>query len=738
MLRLPRFAPFLISLAFAPWAHGEDAPFPLKIDRTFNRLPASEEQASAFFIADQIDSKHGEKLVARGNAELRQNGQVVSSDILTYDEVSKDVVAEGSVRIEQGDTTVVGPKLQMNMDTNTGDMQHPRFTFAETGGRGSAEVAHIASRKEYEFSGATYTTCPAENDDWLLKMSRLDIDRTSQVGTAYNARVLFMGLPILYTPWLNFPLNDKRRTGLLGPTFGSTTTGGREITIPLYVNVADNFDATFSPRYMNKRGTQFNNEFRYLQPSAVGEVHADVLQSDMISQTDRTRFSLKHAQQLGGGFSGYLNLNRVSDNNYYRDLADNLNATSQTNLLQEGVLNYSGGWWNAVARVQHYQTLQDPLSPVVEPYWRQPQVGINAQRAVFGSTVSVSSEYVEFRHPTLVNGQRMMIYPSISYPLLNAPGYFLTPKVGIHNTRYLLDVNSSGYETTSSRTIPIMSLDGGLIFERSDSFFGNGYMQTLEPRAYYVHIPYKNQNNLPNFDTAQAPFSFGQMFTENRFLGNDRVGDADMLTLALTSRAIADDDGTERIRVAVAERFSFTAPQVNLSTPSDSNSRSDILTTVGGKLTRSWYLDSLFQYNPNLGHVESYNAAARYNPEAGKLLNLGYRYTRDVLRQMDVSTQWPISGRWHAVGRLNYSLQDDRIVEALGGLEYNQDCWALRLIAQSFATATKDSTTGIFIQLELDDFVRIGSDPLTALRTSVMGYTKLNDLPTATPQKGLQ
>jgi len=738
MLGLPRFALPLILILTPAWAHGEDAPIPLKIDRTFNRLLATEEPKTAFFTADQIDSQHGGELIARGNAELRQDGQIVTSDILTYDQTSKDLIAEGNVKIEQNDTTVVGPKLQMNMDTNMGDMQQPRFIFTETGARGAAEFVHIASRKEYELEGATYTTCPIDNDDWLLKMSRLDIDRTSQIGTAYNARVMFLGLPILYTPWMNFPLTDKRRTGLLGPTFGSTTTGGSEMTIPLYLNVADNFDATISPRYMKKRGTQLNNEFRYLQPNAVGEIHADVLQSDMISQTDRTRFSLKHAQHLGGGFSGYLNLNRVSDNNYYRDLADNLNATSQTNLLQEGVLNYSGGWWNAVARVQHYQTLQDPITPIVEPYWRQPQIGVNAQRKVFGGTVSVSSEYVDFRHPMLVNGQRMMIYPSISYPVLNAPGYFLTPKVGIHNTRYLLDANSSGYEPTNSRAIPIMSIDGGLIFERSDSFFGNGYMQTLEPRAYYVHIPYKNQDNLPNFDTAQAPFSFGQMFTENRFLGNDRVGDADMLTLALTSRAIDDDDGTERIRVAVAERFSFTTPQVNLSTPSDSNSRSDILTTVGGKLTRHWYLDSLFQYNPNFGHVESYNAAARYNPEAGKLLNLGYRYTRDVLRQMDVSTQWPITGRWHAVGRLNYSLQDDRIVEALGGLEYNRDCWTLRLVGQRFATATNETNTGVFIQLELNDFVRIGSDPLAALRTSVMGYTKLNDLPVATPVKGLQ
>lgn len=738
MLRLLRFALPSILILTPAWAHGEDAPVPLKIDRTFNKLPPTDEETTLFFSADQIESGQRENVSARGDAELRQGGRVVASDVLSYDGNSRELVAQGNVRIEQNSTTVEGPRLQLNLDSNMGTMQQPQFIFTETGARGSANIVHIVNRKEYKFDDATYTTCPAHNDDWLLKMSRLDIDRASQVGTAYNARVEFMGLPILYTPWLNFPLNNQRRTGLLGPTFGTTTTGGSEMTLPLYLNVADNFDATVSPRYMKKRGMQFNNEFRYLQASAGGELHADVLQSDLVTRKDRTRLSLKHAQQLGWGLSGYLNLNRVSDDDYYRDLADNLSATSQTNLLQEGVLNYSGGWWNALARVQHYQTLQDPLAPVVAPYWRHPQLSANAQHALFGGTLTVSGEYVDFRHPSLVNGQRTMIYPSVSYPLLNASGYFLTPKLGIHNTRYVLDSNTSGYQTSSARTLPIMSLDGGLIFERSDSFLGNGYMQTLEPRFYYVNIPYQDQSHLPNFDTAQAPFSFGQIFTENRFLGNDRVGDANMLTLALTSRAIDDDDGTERIRIAVAERFSFEAPQVNLVTPQDSNSRSDILTTVGGKLTRSWQLDSLFQYNPNLGHVVSYNAAARYNPEAGQLLNLGYRYTRDVLRQIDVSTQWPITGRWHAVGRLNYSLQDDRIVEALGGLEYNQDCWALRLIAQSFATATKESTTGIFIQLELNDFVRIGSDPLAALRTSVMGYTKLNDLPVATPVKGLQ
>jgi LPS-assembly protein len=260
----------------------------------------------------------------------------------------------------------------------------------------------------------------------------------------------------------------------------------------------------------------------------------------------------------------------------------------------------------------------------------------------------------------------------------------------------------------------------------------------MEPRLYYVYIPYRDQSLLPNFDTAQAPFNFGQIFTENRFFGSDRVGDADMVTLALTSRVIDDEGGTERLRVMLGERFSFKAPQVNLVTPTNSTNRSDLLLSIGGRMTKAWTLDSLIQYNPNQSYTESYNVTARYKPEAGKLLNFGYRFTRNTLRQMDVSTQWPLFGRWQGVARLNYSLQDRLTLEALSGFEYNQDCWTTRFVAQSFTTATREKSTGIFLQLELNDLVRIGSDPLDALRTSIFGYTKTNAVSTDKPVQGLR
>jgi LPS-assembly protein len=729
---------FILLEIFPQFGQAEDGGLLLKLDRTFKMLPTNTEKTAAFISAKQIETKNDEQLEARGDVELRQSGQVITADRLRYDQQSKDVLAEGKVMIEQNGASVSGPILTMNLDSNIGDMEQPEFLFSENHARGKANTLHIAGKQNYSFESATYTTCPVGDDDWLLNMSRLDLDRSTQVGVAHNTVVKFKGVPLLYTPWMDFGLNSARRSGFMGPTFGSTNSGGAEITLPYYWNIAANMDATFSPRTISKRGTQFNNEFRYLEPNYGGELHVDVLSGDRVSGLDRNRLALKHNQNLGAGFTTSLNLNHVSDDAYFRDLSDTLNGTSQTNLMREGVVNYSGGWWNASGRVQRYQTLQDPLSPIEVPYRRQPQINLSAQQTLAGSNFAFASEYVDFRHPTSVNGQRLVIYPSLSYPLLNDPGYFLTPKFGIHSTDYVMDANNPTIVPNRTRTLPIFSLDSGMTFERNDSLLGNGYLQTLEPRVYYVRIPYRDQSQLPNFDTAEAPFSFSQMFTENRFLGSDRVGDADMITLALTSRAIDNADGTERLRVGVAERFSFKAPQVYLLTPADSNSRSDIMITLGGKITRAWKLDSLAEYNPNLGQIQAYSASARYNPESGKLLNLGYRFTRDTLRQMDISTQLPIFGRWQAVARWNYSLQDKRVLEALGGLEYNDACWALRLVAQSFATTTQVRTTGIFIQLELNELVRIGSDPLTALRSSVSGYTKLNDLPAVQSPQGLR
>ncbi len=689
-------------------------------------------ESPAVLSADTVTAKENQVFEAIGNVELRKDDQTVSADHLLYEQPTQELSADGSVKVQKADSVVEGPSLQLNVEKSTGEMPQPVFSLTDSAIRGSAENMRFEGKQQYAFESGVYTSCPAGNDDWLLKMSTLELDRNTQLGTAWNARLEFMGVPFLYSPWMNFPLDDRRRSGFMGPTIGNTNTGGSEITIPFYWNIASNYDATFSPRLIEKRGTLLDSEFRYLGNSYSGTLTHGDLPGDRVAQRDRETTSLMHNQNFGGGFTGYLNLNEASDDAYFRDLSSNPTIATQKNLLREGGLVYSGGWWNASVRAQSFQTLQDPLAPVTEPYRRLPQVNLNAQRVLGSASLGLSSEYVYFDHPTLVNGGRSVVYPTVAMPLVSDPAYYITPKFGEHLTQYDLTNNNTNAESHYQRAVPIFSLDSGMTLERNFAAFDRSLIQTLEPRIYYVKIPYVKQDNLPLFDTGQAPFSFMQMFTENRFIGNDRVGDADQVTTALTTRLLDEDTGNELLRIAMGERFSAITPQVTIGGPSVATNQSDVLLSVGGRLSDSLSLDSLEQYNPTEQRSEMFYGTLRYKPEPGKVFNLGYRYTYNIdptllVKQVDTSTQWHLYGKWDMVGLVKYSIQNASVTEALAGLEYRQDCWALRLVAQKFVTSLSQTSTNYFIQLELSDMIRVGTDPLNALKQSVPGYTVMTN-----------
>ncbi len=751
---------FSLLCVFAPLAYaGEGDELTLKLDRTFmnapkNRPGENQEETPIFISAQRIEGKKDTQIEAIGEAELRKRGEVIYADHMLYLLDSKDVSADGAVRIEQGNNVLQGPHLKLNLDTNIGDMTQPAFEFGDTHAHGTADNLHLAGKQEYILRDATYTTCPANQDDWLLKVRELEIDQNSQMGVAHDAHIEFMGVPILYTPWMDFALNSQRKSGFLAPEYGQTSSGGSQLALPYYWNIAPNRDDTFVPQIMAKRGIMLNNEFRYLEPTYSGIANLDVLPGDHLYGNTRSLLTLTHKENFGSGLNGSIDFSRASDDAYFRDLSNSINVTSQTELLRQGVLAYSGGWWNAATVVQSFQTLQDPLAPVTPPYNSLPQVTVGAQRMIDNENVTFAGQYSDFRHPTLVNGQRLVLNPSVSYPLVAQPAFYLTPKIGLHYTDYTMGVNNVSDLPNASRTLPIISVDSGMTMERDLGLGGKDFVQTLEPRAYYVYIPYRDQSQLPNFDSAQPDFSFAQLFTENRFLGSDRIGDANQVTLALTSRLLQPDTGAEQMRVAIGERFSANTPQVTLPpviqpvipgvapvlTPVAPlpTTKSDIVLAASGQLTRAWSLDSNYQFTPSQSQTQQITASARYQPEIGKVINLGYQFTRDSLRQVEFSTQWPLSSHWHAVAVWNYSFQDRLILEALGGLEYNQSCWTLRMVAQRFVTATQQASTGFFVQLDLKGLVGVGSgDPVSLLRQYIPGYTK-NTSAVDQPGQGLQ
>ena len=760
------------------------------------------ETLPTFVAADRIAGRTDIELVAEGSVELRKRNSSLQSDRLTYRQPIEEIEAEGNVRLSRDGDRVQGPRMRMQMEESTGFFEQPEYSIRRiktgsaptlwtgteerrsanpstaiiktgaiwtgdeepeatglTTGHGAAARMDFEGEGRYRLTDATYSTCApvaGRDPDWFVRTADLRLDYDAEEGTARDATLVFLGTPILYSPWLNFSLNNERKSGLLTPTAGSTSKSGIEFTQPFYWNIAPNMDATVAPRYMEKRGMLWNGEYRYLQSSYSGTINGQYLNEDKLeNDIRRSSYSVKHRQNFGYGLYGSLDLNGVSDDTFFSDLGSGAGVVSRTNLLRQGTLSYSGGWWSANLLAQRYQTLQDPdLPPVTEPYRRLPQVTVTASRGDLphGMTFGFKGEYVDFRsgNSTTTEGKRVVMYPQLSLPL-QTDILSITPKLGLHSTRYDLDTRYDvngvviGGPDTITRNVPLFSVDSGVVFERDFGWQGKSLIQTLEPRLYYLYVPNRNQDRIPVFDTSTTDYNFAQTFAENRYGGPDRIGDANQLTAMISSRLLDPETGAETMRASFGQRFYFTDQKVGLpATPTSpaevlrTDRYADLLGSFSGQILAKTYADANLQYSPQVRRMERFNVGGRYQPEAGKVLNAGYRYTRDQLQQpglsqIDVSGQWPLAGGWHGVGRINYSVKESRMVETVAGLEYDGGCWIGRVVFQRLATQERDSNTSFFVQLEFNGFAKVGTNPLEMLKRNVPGYGLINQQNSESP-----
>jgi LPS-assembly protein len=690
-----------------------------------------------YFRADRMEGVAEKFVEAEGRVELRTRRETVRADWLHYDLVADEVWGKGDVMLRRGIDWITGPETRYKRDTQTGFFREPHFYVGENGAHGSAAELRFAGPQRFDATDARYTTCVAPREDWYIRMNELEVDQSRMVGTGRDATLYFLGAPIGYTPWFEFPLSGQRKSGFLMPTLGSSGSRGFETAVPYYLNLAPDYDATITPRIMTKRGVQLGAQFRYLRESFTGEMDAQYLNNDRVTGTNRYALSWKHNQNLDAvpGLAAYWNLNKVSDDTYFSDLSDRIAFTSQTSLPREGGVVWTRGPLSLLVRAQAFQTLNDPTAPPATPsYNRLPQVV-----ARFGETewagldFELTADATRFRQSALPEGDRFYAYPTVAWSRRGA-AWFFTARGGVHARHYALDPNSS---TGSSLgvTIPIVSVDAGLIFERDGSAFGERFVQTLEPRAFYTWIPYRDQSAIPNFDSAVDDFTFGQLFTENRYLGNDRIGDANQLTLAVTSRILDPGSGAERLRLALGQRLYFSDQKVTLTETPRSASSSDLLVGAEGRLSDVWSLAGLLQFNLDTANTERLNLGARYTPAPGKVFNASYRYNPNLadpsggtesLKQFDLSTQWPLGDNWSFLGRWNYSLVDGKTLEGVAGVEYNGGCWVVRVVGQRLATTTQTTTTSVYAQLELNGLARFGTSPLELLRRTVPGYRQTN------------
>ncbi len=707
--------------------------------------PTTPDGSAIFLRADRVEGVAEKYVEAAGKVELRSRRETVLADWLRYDIVADEIWGKGDVLIRHGIDWITGPEVRFKRDTETGYFSSPRYYIGENGARGSAAEIRFAGPDRYEATDARYTTCVAPHDDWYIRLGELEVDRARNVGTGHDATVYFLGAPIVFSPWIEFPLSSARKTGFLTPTLGSTNIRGFEYAQPYYLNLAPNYDATIVPRLMTKRGLQVGGQGRYLAETFQGEALAEYLYNDRVTGTTRYALASRHTQSLGllPGLIGYWNLNKVSDNTYFADLSDRVGLTSQTTLPREGGFTWATGPWQFVARAQAFQTLQDPNEQQPLPYNRVPQFlatlnDVEWNGLAFGGV----GEYAYFRQPTLTTGQRVYAWPTVTWAREGA-AWSVNARTGVHLRHYDLNEKRPGVPNTLDYAIPITSIDARLLFERDWSIFGRNFVQTLEPRAFYVYVPYRDQSRAPVFDTALDDYNFSQLFSVNRYLGNDRIGDANQITLALSSRLLDPETGGERLRVAIGERFYFEDQRVVLNESPRAAATSDVLLGVEGRLSDAWSIVALWQYNFDSSRTERTNAGFRYTPAPGRVFNASYTYSRQYfdpigrqsqLNQFDLSAQWPLSENWTLLGRWNYSLLDHNTLEAVAGVEYNAGCWVLRFVGQRLTTTTQTTTNSVYLQLELTGLARFGTSPLDLLRRSVPGYQQTND-PTVSPRE---
>jgi LPS-assembly protein len=663
-----------------------------------------------------------------GNAVVQYAGQRLEAENIVYRQDSGEIEAQQGIHYTGPGLYVSGESAALYPELKQGELRNVDYTLYEQHGRGEAEALYLDGISNQRLESAYYTTCPQGKKNWVLSAREVKLDQAEGTGTARNATLFLKGIPILYTPYATFPIDDRRKSGLLIPKYGQTNETGLDVSIPYYWNIAPNRDMTIVPRYMSDRGTMLGTEFRYLNAHSGGIITGDYLPSDKLRDDDsRSLVSVRHNWTPKPRLRTRIVASNASDENYYEDLGNSLLQTSQSTLQRTAAADYTEHSWNLSMMVQDFQTLDATVPSASRPYKQLPQVVFNAtpDRRLLGVKVETSAELNHFVHSddSVVEGSRLDVQPRFSLPVYRA-AWYVDPAVSVRHTIYDLKNTAPGTDDSLSRTTPIASLDAGTFFERDGHWGDSGYVQTLEPRLYYLYVPDRNQDDLPVFDTGDYDFNYWTLFRENRFSGPDRMGDANQLAVALTSRILDPASGRQLISASLGSLLYFSDRNVTLpGQPVETDSSSDLIGEVTLALARRWTADAELHWDPNDSSTTRNDYRLQYRRGPRQLVNLSYRQQSGLLEQTDLSFLWPLSPSWHMVGRWYYSLKSSETIEALAGIGYESCCWGMQLLSQSYINNTEDGrNNAVFLQLELKGLGKLGTKVDDALERGILGY----------------
>jgi len=733
-----------------------------------NGSAAKRENLPTDVDGDSVEGVDGEQVNIHGNVILRRGDQFLGTDALQYSQESGTYVAIGNVRYQDKGVRLLADRLEGNQNTDAYTVENVRYQMLERRGHGVSERVEMTG-VHGRLIHSTYTTCPVNQQAWKLHANRIDINTDTGMGVARGAKFRIGKVPVLYVPWFAFPIDDRRVSGLLYPRISRSSRNGLDWTQPIYLNLAPHYDLTLIPRWMSKRGLQLGSEFRHLHSRGSDLIEFEYLGSDKLTTRDREREiadgirpeNRRHSdrlrvhytgrQRLTGTWQARTSMSWISDPRYIEDFSNNLGDNAGTYLRSSTGLYGRGLWWNASLSADYYLLTDYLRDDTTLPYHRLPRFAFNwqqpwGQHLLFG----LDSSLTRFQHTTanirsghrVTGGSRLDLKPSISMPLEGA-SWFLTPTLAWRHTVWQLDapLTPNGHKNPD-RTLPITSLDAGLFFERNTRFRGHRYLNTLEPRLFYLNAPYRDQSNIPLFDTRPLSFSWGQLYRDNRYSGADRQADANQLTLGLTTRLIREADGREKLSASVGQIRYFEDSRILVGNELPvEQGRSAWVAESTYAINDRWSITGGYQWNPTSSRDDLINVRTRYLIGERGIANLAYRYRRhpttgnDLFEQVDFSFLYPINQTWSLVGRSYYSLMNHQMLEGIGGVQWENCCMAARLVTRRYVRNFRgDINTAIQFELEFKGLGSAGPNAQDRLRHAIVGYHR-DDLYLVPPSK---
>jgi LPS-assembly protein len=662
--------------------------------------------------AQQFDARFPDLAEATGNVELSRADQQINTEYLRYLPGSKSVEVPGPMIYRDAQVSVNAANAEFDFSKNGGVLNDVRFTLVGATANGNASQMILDNDNRSFLRQLDFTTCPGPDPEWILTAKELEFHHAEGYGIARSAKLKFMNVPFLYLPWMSFPIDSRRKNGFLYPHVSSANDNGFEIGIPYYWNIAPNQDATLTPRYFTDRGVMLTGEYRMMTERMAGLVEFDYLFDDKKTNKDRNHYKFTHTTAINQQWRSTLLIDRTSDNQYFQDFGISLAQTARQFLHSRVGIDGGGHYWTFSLLADDFQVIDEAVSVSREPYRRLPRIAYNVDRPIGQSGIqfALDSEVVNFDRDVGVTGVRSDFYPRLNWGLERFWG-FLRSSIGYRFTDYELDLQGLPGNENLDRGTEIFSLDSGMYFERTGK---SGFVQTLEPRIFYLYVPYENQDALPDFDTAEFTFGFNQLFHTNRFTGADRQSDANRLTIAATTRSLDPESGNERWSFSAGQIFYFEDQRVGLNGVMPDN-----LDTSPIVAEFSWHPFTRFtgrigaQYNWEKSQLDVGTFGFDYFAQKGSRIGFEYRFRRERLDQFDVRYYWPVNERWNFLSRLKYSLADSDVLEAQVGIEYESCCWALRLIAQRYLRSRDgDERDALFLELNLKGLGSFGRRPV--------------------------